>query len=195
MGGDKQLLTPAVRGGSPLLGVQTHAHPHGRIEAFGGLGGADGLQFGADLIVCQDREAEVAVEGTVPGNFGEGGESKRRSAGLNGPVPHPVEERSTNAVTLVVGADAHLIDMGVAIDIADDHVPHGLIGIVDGHPGAARDRVLRQGFDGGRLVVGDVLQPDVAKSLPRPQLDLLEHRAVFGTAWSDGDGLRAAVWW
>jgi hypothetical protein len=80
--------------------------------------------------------------------------------------------------TLVMGCDAHLLDVAGAVDQVDQEVAEGLFGLVDGHPGPAIACVAVENFDRGWLVVGDLVQSVVPVSLPRDPLDLSKARKI-----------------
>src|SRR5437879_10887311 len=102
---------------------------------------SNGVEFGANLGLGEHSEAEVLVERSVPRNLGEAGEGHRRSTGLDCPRSHAVKQGATNAQALMIGPDAHLFDVSVAVDFVNKDVAHRLIPGVDGDPTASLCRV------------------------------------------------------
>jgi hypothetical protein len=150
--------------------------------------GAEGAEFRTDLAVRQDPEAEVLIQGAVPGDLGEGGERDCAPPVLNRPCTHPVEQRAAYTGSLMIRPDAHLLYVRVAIDLVHNHVADGLPGLVDGNPAPSRNRVVSKGIDRRRLVIGNVGQADIPEPLARQAFDHLQGRCVTGQAWTDGGG-------
>src|SRR5579863_212369 len=73
---------------------------------------------------------------------------------------------------------AQLFDVGRPVDLVHQHVADRLIAPSDGDPGPAPFHIASQHFDGGGLVVSDVVEPVLPEALARRALDHAEHRQV-----------------
>ena len=87
------------------------------------MAGGLGCELRPFLGFGKDSEAEVLVEGPVPGHVGERAEGERVAALLDRPLHRDLDQRAAEAEVLPVGPDAHLVDVGVAVHEAEDDEP------------------------------------------------------------------------
>jgi hypothetical protein len=135
--------------------IKAHAHSGRDIEPTSTLCGSNGTKFGPNLVVVQDSKTEVLVQGPVPRHIGIGGQGDGRVAGLHGPLLNAIEEGTPETGTLVLGPNAHLFDMSVAVDLIDGDISHELVVIGDRNPAAARIGVFRELLERWWLVICD----------------------------------------
>jgi hypothetical protein len=72
---------------------------------------------------------------------------------------------------LIIREHAHLLDVGRSVDLIDKDVADWRISLVNSHPDPLRVGVGEECFDRRRLVVGDMIQPEVPKAFARRPLD------------------------
>ena len=115
-----------------------------------------------------------------------------------------VDERGTEAAAGVGGRDAHLLDVGAAVDDGAQQVGDGPVGVVDGHPRApvgAEGLELgdRAGIVGGDLGHADRREGAAGLALDRDQrLELVaagraDRRAHVGALLSESHSSRHAA--
>ena len=167
-----------------LRRVEAHTDPRSDVETTCPLCVPDGLKFRADLAVVQDSKTEMLVQRPIPrhpdrkGHVGVGGERDDVAAGLQGPHTDAVDERTTRTHALVLRIDTDLLDVHVAVDVGDHHVPNQLPRSADGNPASAIRRMAPQLIEGRRLVVREHRQPDFSESDSGEPLDILHSTGV-----------------
>jgi hypothetical protein len=125
------------------------------------------------------------VERPIPGHVGVGGERDGLVAGLQGPYPYVLDERSSRAHALVIGMDAQLVHVRVAIDFGDRYVAHRRASSANGDPASTIPSLTSELLDGRRFVVRNFCQPDSTESFPSEPLDLLQPTGVELLGGSD----------
>src|SRR5664280_2284311 len=81
---------------------------------------SNGAEFGADLLLGKDPEAEALVMRSVPRNLGEGRQGDRRPTGCGSPHSHAVEQCASNALALMIGTDVQ------ELNVRPDHQGQGV---------------------------------------------------------------------
>lgn len=153
-----------------------HDHPPGRVEPVGGLGLAHRPQTGAEFVVGQDPKAEMLVEGPVPGNMAKRGEGQCCHVLAGCPLGGLLDQRPSESSALVVRGHADLLDMGGPVDRIYQYVAHRCAFGVRRHPYSPPSGVVRQRLDGGRFVVGNLVESELPEALARRPLYLPKDR-------------------
>jgi hypothetical protein len=146
-----------------------------------GLSVPNGPKLGTDLVISKHAEAEVLVQRPIPRNLGERRQRERSPAGLDSPDSDPLEQGRADPHPLIIWTDAHLLDVGVPIDLVDKDVADGSIGAVYRDPAPPQVRIEGQFLDRRRLMIRDGVQTDLAEPLSRQALDLLKCRTILAT--------------
>jgi hypothetical protein len=137
-------------------------------------------KLGTDLVIGENSETEVAIEGRVPWDVGERRERDSRQTTVCRPGADALEERSAYASALVIRPDAHLLDVRAPVNDIDEQVSDRQIHVVDGDPRPSVFRVVSERLHGGRLVVRHLGKTDVAKPDASKAFDLSKHRPFLG---------------
>ena len=148
---------------------------------------SNGAEFGADLTLGKDPEAEALVMRSVPRNLGEGRQGDRRPTGFGSPHSHAVEQCASNALALMIGTDVQLLDVGVPIDFVHKDEAHRLIRGIDCNPTPPLGRVLRQLVDRSWLIIRDGVQAHRSELLSGQPFDLLKSRTVLTARCTDSN--------
>lgn len=148
---------------------------------------ANGSELRPELGLAKDAEAEALIVGTVPRDVGE--RRQRESGTPTGVRPGDCapDKGRPDSPALLLRHDAHLLDVGIAVDIVDQQVPDRRTGVVEGDPGPPVGGVLPQGLNGRGFMVGHRTEPDVAKPLAGGALNPPQGGCVPGAGWPDRD--------
>ena len=96
-----------------------------------------------------------------------------------------LDQRPAEALAGVVGVDAHLLDVGGAVDEVEEEVAHRRVVGVDRDEGPAAVGVRGQLLDRARVVVGEQVHVELQECLPCGALDLDQQGEVVGAGGPD----------
>ena len=140
--------------------LQREPHAYARheiVEPTLGFFPSHRAKFWTDLVILQYREAEVCVQRRV--NVREGRQRDCGSAGVLRPGSCLIDETSADAHSLVLGFDAHLLDVCVPVDIIDQQKSDRPVIVIERDPTTTGVRVPDECLDRPRFVIGNVVDP------------------------------------
>src|SRR5580658_1347511 len=142
----------------------------------------DGLKLGTKLLFGHDDETEMFIQGAIPRDVGEGGESDRRTSGFDRPQSYGVEQFPTETLALEPRKNADLLNVSILIDDIDNDVANWLVKFVSGYPAAPADGVSIKLLLGNGFRFCDRSHSDRPERLAGQPLDLSERRAFSWAA-------------